>query len=102
VEGFTIGQPKKFDNAFKEQVVLRILANESTVGDAAKELDVHHTTVRDWVRTYKRDGEGAFPGSGNLKSEGEEIRKLRKQLVDLKEENGLSTEKCTILMRGFF
>ncbi|MFC5650396.1 transposase [Paenibacillus solisilvae] len=82
-----MGQRKKIDKAFKEQVVLRILARESTVGDAAKELDVHYTTVRDWVRTYKRDGEGAFPGSGNLKPEDDEMRKLRKQLADLKEEN---------------
>ncbi|MFC5651262.1 transposase [Paenibacillus solisilvae] len=82
-----MGQRKKFDKAFKEQVVLRILAKESTVDDAAKELDVHYTTVRDWVRTYKRDGEGAFPGSGNLKAEDDEMRKLRKQLADLKEEN---------------
>ena len=29
----------------------------------------------------------AFPGSGNLKTEDDEIRKLRKQLADLKEEN---------------
>jgi transposase len=82
-----MGQRKKFDKAFKEQVALRILANESTVGDTAKELNVHYTTVRDWVRTYKRDGESAFPGSGNLKAEDDEMRKLRKQLADLKEEN---------------
>jgi transposase len=80
-------QRKKFDKAFKEQVALRILAKESTVGDAAKELNVHYTTVRDRVRTYKRDGESAFPGSGNLKAEDDEMRKLRKQLADLKEEN---------------
>ena len=55
-----MGQRKKFDKAFKEQVVLRILANESTVGDAAKELDVHYTTIRDWVRYYKRDGESCI------------------------------------------
>ncbi|MFC5650957.1 transposase, partial [Paenibacillus solisilvae] len=79
-----MGQRKKFDKAFKEQVVLRILAKESTVGDTAKELDVHYTTVRDWVRTHKRDGEGAFPSSGNLKPEDDEMRKLRKQLADLK------------------
>jgi transposase len=82
-----MGQRKKFDKAFKEQVVQRILANESTVADAAKELNVHYTTVRDWVRYYKRDGESAFPGSGNLKTEDDEMRKLRKQLADLKEEN---------------
>ncbi|SFM09051.1 transposase [Paenibacillus sp. 1_12] len=82
-----MGQRKKFDKAFKEQVVLRILAKETSVGDAATELDVHYTTVRDWVRTYKRDGESSFPGSGNLKAEDDEMRKLRKQLADLKEEN---------------
>lgn len=82
-----MGQRKKFDKAFKEQVVLRILANESTIGDTAKELNVHYTTVRDWVRYYKRDGEDAFPGSGHLKPEDDEVRKLRKQLADLKEEN---------------
>ena len=82
-----MGQRKKFDKAFKEQVVLRILAEESTVVDAAKELDVHYTTVRDWVKFYKRDGESAFPGTGHLKAEDDEIRKLRKQLADLKEEN---------------
>lgn len=82
-----MGQRKKFDKAFKEQVVLRILAGESTVVDTAKELDVHYTTVRDWVKFYKRDGESAFPGSGHLKAEDDEVRKLRKQLADVKEEN---------------
>jgi len=82
-----MGQRRKFDKAFKEQVVLRILSNESTIGDSAKELDVHYTTVRDWVRYYKRDGANAFPGSGNLTPEEDEMRKLRKQLADLKEEN---------------
>jgi transposase len=84
-----MGQRKKFDKAFKEQVVLRILAEESTVADAAKELDVHYTTVRDWVKFYKRDGDSSFPGSGHLKAEDDEIRKLRKQLADLKEENDI-------------
>ena len=84
-----MGQRKKFDKAFKEQVVLRILAEEQTVADAAKELDVHYTTVRDWVKFYKRDGESSFPGSGHLKTEDDEIRKLRKQLADLKEENDI-------------
>lgn len=82
-----MGQRKKFDKAFKEQVVLRILAQESTVGDTANELGVHYTTVRDWVRYYKRDGAQSFPGSGNLKADDDEMRKMRKQLADLKEEN---------------
>jgi transposase len=78
---------KKFDKAFKEQAVLRILNGDSTASEIAKELGVHYTTVRDWVKSYKQDGTSAFPGRGNLKPEDEELRNLRKQLADLKEEN---------------
>lgn len=80
-------QQGKYDKAFKEQVVLRILAKETTISKMAEELGVHYTSVRDWVRSYNRDGEPAFPGSGNLKPEDDEIMKLRRQLADLKEEN---------------
>ena len=80
-------QQGKYDKAFKEQVVLRILAKETTISQMAEELGVHYTSVRDWVRNYKADGKDAFPGSGNLKPEDDEVRRLRRQLADLKEEN---------------
>ena len=66
-----MGQRKKFDKAFKEQVVLRILAKESTVGDAAKELDVHYTTVRDWVRRINVMEKAHSRAAGILKPEDE-------------------------------
>jgi transposase len=77
----------KYDKAFKEQAVLKILSKEATITEMAQSLNVHYTTVRDWVRSYKRDGSSAFPGSGNLKPEDEEMRRLRRELADLKEEN---------------
>jgi transposase len=80
-------QRKKFDKAFKEQVVAKILVGETTTSQMAKELDVHYSTVRDWVKEYEQDGSSAFPGSGNLKPEDEEIRKLRREIANLKEEN---------------
>jgi len=82
-----MAEVKRFDKAFKEQVVLKILAKDKTISEMAKELDVHYTSVRDWVRSYKQDGSSSFPGSGNLKPDDEEIRRLRRELADLKEEN---------------
>lgn len=79
----------RYDREFKELVVQRILNRETTTVDMARELDLHYTTVRDWVRQYKRDGQNAFPGSGRLKPDDEEIRKIRKELADLKEENAI-------------
>lgn len=63
------------------------MAEETTVGETAKEIGVHHTKIRDWVKSHKRDGDSASPGSGKLKAEEEDMRKKRKQLADLKEEN---------------
>lgn len=80
---------KRYDRAFKEQVVFKILNKEATVREMADELGVHYTTVRDWVRDYKQHGSNAFPGSGNLKPEEEELHKLRKELADLREENAI-------------
>jgi transposase len=60
---------KKFDKAFKDQAVLRILNGDSTASETTKELSVHYTTVRDWV-----NGTSAFPGRGNLKPEDDELQ----------------------------
>lgn len=78
-----------YDREFKEQVVKRILNEETTIGKMAEDLDLHYTTVRNWIRQYKKDGLGAFPGSGHLKPEDEALRKLRKEIEDLKEENAI-------------
>lgn len=84
-----MGERKTYDKAYKEQVVLRILSGESTTSKMADEVGVHYTTVKEWVKNYKKDGHNAFPGSGNLKPEDEEIRRLRRELADLKEENDI-------------
>jgi len=79
----------RYDREFKELVVQRILNGETTTAEMARELELHYTTVRDWVRQYKKDGQNAFPGKGHLKPDDEEIRRLRKELADLKEENAI-------------
>lgn len=84
-----MGERKTYDKAYKEQVVLRILSGDSTTSKMADEVGVHYTTVKEWVKNYKKDGNNAFPGSGNLKPEDEEIRRLRRELADLKEENDI-------------
>ena len=79
----------KYDREFKELVVQRILNGETTTSEMAQDLELHYTTVRDWVRQYKKNGQNVFPGKGYLKPDDEEIRKLRKELADLKEENAI-------------
>ena len=77
----------KYGKEMKEQVALRILNEETTIRQMSEDLEVHYTTVRDWVRQYRKKKEEAFPGSGNKSESDAEMMRLLKENVDLKEEN---------------
>ena len=77
----------KYGKEIKEQAVLRIMNGHTTIKKIAEELDVHYTTVRDWVRQYRVKKEESFPGSGHQSATDAEMMKLLKENADLKEEN---------------
>ena len=78
----------RFNQEFKEQVVLQVLSGEKKASQLAREIGVHHTSIRDWVKTYQQHGpKNAFPGSGHGRGEEDELRKLRRENANLKEEN---------------
>jgi transposase len=77
----------KFNKQFKEQVVLKILNKESTIREMSTELEVHYTTVRDWVRSYREKKGEAFPGSGKRSESDEKLMKVMRENAELKEEN---------------
>jgi transposase len=55
----------------------------------ARELELSPNTLHGWVNKFGKRGEDAFPGSGHLHSADEELRKLRRENMDLKEENAI-------------
>lgn len=77
----------KYGKEMKEQVVLRILKEETTITEMSEELGVHYTTVRDWVRQYRKKKDESFPGSGNRSASDGEMIRILKENADLKEEN---------------
>ena len=77
----------KYGKEVKEQAVLRILNEQSTIRKTAEELDVHYTTVRDWMRQYRIKKDESFPGSGTRSESDAELMRLMKENADLREEN---------------
>lgn len=67
--------------------MLRILSEQSTIKQTVEQLDVHYTTVRDWVRQYRKKKDESFPGSGNRSTSDAELMRLLKEDANLKEEN---------------
>lgn len=90
----------RYGKEMKEQVVLRILNKETSIRLMAVELGVHYTTVRDWVREYRKKKEEAFTGSGHRSATDAEIMRIIKENADLKEENEFLKKAAAFFARS--
>ncbi len=57
-----------------------------TVAQASRDLGVHGTVLRSWVKAFADDPEHAFPGHGQMKPKQLEIAQLRREVIKLKAE----------------
>ena len=89
-------QRRSFSKEFKIQTVQLILDGQRPLKAVERDLNIDPSTLRDWKRKYLEDQENAFPGKGHLKPEEEEIRRLRRQSVDLREENAILKKALAI------
>jgi len=84
--GGVLMKGKRFDPEFKKDIVKLYINGERTCPSLAEELGVHENTVYKWIQQYKEDPEQAFPGSGHLKSDADELRKAQRKIKDLENE----------------
>jgi len=82
--GFT---GRQYNKEFKVETVRMITENGLSVSTVAKNLGINSKTLYGWLREYTKYKDDAFPGSGKLRPEEEEIRKLKLRIADLEEEN---------------
>ena len=77
-----------YDKQFKMAAVKMAGEVGKSVAETAKELGISGSSLRRWINEYDEYGESAFPGHGNaLSNSTYEIKKLHKQIDDLKMEN---------------
>ena len=79
-----------YDKQFKMAAVRHAQSVDQSVNDVANELGISGASLRRWINEYDEYGESAFPGHGNaLFNSTYEIKKLQKQVEELKIENEL-------------
>jgi transposase len=78
-----------FDKEYKMMAVKRVNESGRPAVEIARELDLNPNTLYGWIKKYGEHEAAAFPGSGRLYEEDAELRKLRRELLDLKEENAI-------------
>ena len=76
---------RKFTKEFKLSAVYLMLSKTMRPVDIAKMLDVDRQTIYRWVKVFKQNGESAF--DEKRVTDKQELRKLQKELADLKMEN---------------
>ena len=89
-----------YDKQYKMAAVKHAQSVSRPVKDVARELGISGTTLRRWINEYDEYGESAFPGHGNaLFNSTYEIKKLQKQIEELKMENEILKKLQAFLKR---
>ncbi|MBP2657059.1 MAG: transposase family protein [Firmicutes bacterium] len=87
-----------YDKQFKMAAVKMSQSTDKSVLEVARELGISGSSLRRWINEYDEYGESAFPGHGNaLFNSTYEIKKLQKQVDELKMENELLKKFQTFL-----
>ena len=75
---------------FRREAVRRSEDPNTSAADVARELGIHPGQIYNWRRQYNRLSDKQFNtvnGVDYSKTESEEVRELKRQVSDLKEEN---------------
>ena len=77
---------KVYSPEFKGQVCKRIIEGGEKVSQISIELDLHENTIYNWLNSYRARNGKAFVGSGNIKPEESEMKRLQWENKELREE----------------
>ena len=80
---------RKFTREFKLEAVRLIKERGVSYMQAAQDLGVHPTQLRNWVKALADDPQRAFPEQGQMKPEQLEIARLKREVIKLKTERDI-------------
>ena len=77
----------KYTREYKEEAVR--LAKQVSARQAALDLNINATMLRDWVRTLGAEGPDAFRGQGNRTALDAEMTRMRREITVLRQERDI-------------
>lgn len=92
-------QVTSYDKDYKVEVCKSIAAGK-TVPEVAKETGISESTLYTWVARYRKNSVKPFVGSGHIKPEDEEFKKLQKENRELREENEILKKAAAYFARN--
>lgn len=80
---------RQFSREFKREAVHLVVVRGVSVAQVARDLDLHQSVLRRWVRENSNSPDTAFPDHGELKPDDDEVRRLRREVAKLKAERDI-------------
>lgn len=81
-----VPMPKRYETEFKKEIVSQYVDGGRSAKSLANELGLHENTIYKWAEQYRQDPENAFPGSGHMKPEQDELRRAQRRIRELETE----------------
>ena len=83
------GKRKVYTAEYKLAAVKMIAEQKLSVAEVARRLGISENRLHEWKKAHSQKGADAFPGSGHLTPQEEEIRKLRADVKRLEAERDI-------------
>lgn len=83
------GKRRRYDRQFKIEAVRLVTQRGKRATEVARDLGVHVNLIYNWKKELAGDPDFAFPGHGKLKPADDELRRLKRELEDVKEERDI-------------
>jgi transposase len=77
---------KNYTRQFKVDAVKLVTEQGYKVSEAARNLGIHHSSLRRWKKELDTNSSQAFPGKGHMHPEKEELDRLHKEVKQLRME----------------
>ena len=92
-----MGRVSKYSEEFRRQAAMLVVDGHRPVREVARELDVNHETLRNWVASLRR--ERAAPGGPVSVDERAEIARLRRRVAELELEKEILKRAAVFFAR---
>jgi len=90
---------RSFSREFKLEAVRLMTEGGLSVAQASRDLGIRESVLGRWKKQFVEDPVEAFPGKGHLKSQDEELRRLRRENEILRQERDILKKAVGIFSR---
>jgi transposase len=94
-----VSKRKSYNREFKIETVKLVTDGGANVNQIAADMGIHPNTLYNWIQQFSAKPADAFPGKGNVASDAEIIRQLKRENERLKMEREILKKAMAIFSK---